>query len=447
MRADERIRSFGLVGNYGNLNLGDEATLASVVEVLHRLHPGARIVAFSFDPADTRRRHGVEARPGGRDSWAAEISGGGTRRATRHADGPTVGAPPSQLSSLAAGALRRAMGLFGPLKELLLEIAFTGASFSSLRDIDVLVVSGGGQIADNFGGAFGYPYSLLRWCGLAKLQGKEVLFLNVGVSRLEFGLSRWFVRRALGLADRRSFRDRSSKKLAEDLGAREDDPVGPDLAFRLDLPPAPAEAPNRPASRPVVAINAFPHYDVRYWPQDQPLVYRKYVDILSRFALWLFDEGYDVWLFPTQLRADSWVIADVRKALHAVDPVRTEQRLLDWSAPDVTSLMQRLANVEAVVATRFHGLILGFMVGRAAVAISNQTKMTDLMRDVGQEEFLLTIDELELAALIERFRQLMRRRERVEAEIAATVAAYREALADECERLLGPASGPGGGKP
>ena len=48
-------------GYYGAKNAGDEAMLAAMLEVLGDLDPELHITVISADPADTRRRHGVEA--------------------------------------------------------------------------------------------------------------------------------------------------------------------------------------------------------------------------------------------------------------------------------------------------------------------------------------------------------------------------------------------------
>ena len=48
-------------GYYGSRNGGDEAMLAAMIEVLSQLDPKLNITVISADPADTRRRHGVEA--------------------------------------------------------------------------------------------------------------------------------------------------------------------------------------------------------------------------------------------------------------------------------------------------------------------------------------------------------------------------------------------------
>ena len=48
-------------GYYGSKNAGDEAMLASMLEVLGDLDPKLHITVISASPADTSARHGVES--------------------------------------------------------------------------------------------------------------------------------------------------------------------------------------------------------------------------------------------------------------------------------------------------------------------------------------------------------------------------------------------------
>ena len=52
----------------------------------------------------------------------------------------------------------------------------------------------------------------------AKLSGAKCYFVNVGAGPLERRLSRWFINRALHLADYVSFRDAKSLALVQEIG-------------------------------------------------------------------------------------------------------------------------------------------------------------------------------------------------------------------------------------
>lgn len=60
--ARKRIR-IGILGHYGNQNLGDESIIEAVIRNLRQRLPDADIVCLSIDPFDSQARHGVDAFP------------------------------------------------------------------------------------------------------------------------------------------------------------------------------------------------------------------------------------------------------------------------------------------------------------------------------------------------------------------------------------------------
>src|SRR5712672_1388923 len=60
-RLTQAGRKIGLLNHVGGGNLGDEATLGAVADNIKRRWPNAEIVAFSMNPDDTKRRHGVRS--------------------------------------------------------------------------------------------------------------------------------------------------------------------------------------------------------------------------------------------------------------------------------------------------------------------------------------------------------------------------------------------------
>ena len=60
MTTHDRGMRIALVGHYGAGNIGDEATIEALIEALRDRLPDATIVGVSANPADTRRRHGID---------------------------------------------------------------------------------------------------------------------------------------------------------------------------------------------------------------------------------------------------------------------------------------------------------------------------------------------------------------------------------------------------
>ena len=168
-------------------------------------------------------------------------------------------------------ALRAARRLAG---RVLRDIAWTAHEvvyclrvFRRVRHLDLLLIAGSNQLADNFGGPRQFPYVNLRWSVLARLAGCRVAWLSVGAGPLHSPWSRRFVRASLRIADYVSVRDKGSLRVLREIGVRRDVRIAPDLAHGLEHEPVPRErrAGDR-LSRGTVAINPMPIFDGRYWP-------------------------------------------------------------------------------------------------------------------------------------------------------------------------------------
>jgi polysaccharide pyruvyl transferase WcaK-like protein len=135
--------AIAVVGNYGNRNLGDEGTLASLVKGLRHRRPDVQVTAFSYDTADTERRHGVAAVPARR---------------------------------------RAAPDVFSRVR---LSWNHYRVMFSTLRHSDLLVFGGGGWLDDNFKGAFHVPMKTAILACLGRLAGARVVLTSVGTSPID----------------------------------------------------------------------------------------------------------------------------------------------------------------------------------------------------------------------------------------------------------------------
>src|SRR5712691_8812794 len=324
-----RQRVWALVGNYGNGNLGDEATASVVIEALRSRCPDVRLVMFTDNPSDARERHGIEALPYrscGRNTTsepapASPPSGPHGRRPDLSHDKSHTKA------TLLRTPLRVVKKVLRTGVDLAREIATWPACFRQARTLDAVIFSGGGQLEDIFGGATNYPLQLCKWALLGRLVGAKVVFLSVGASRTGSPLSRILLRAALRLSHYCSFRDAASRDLvAEHIGITGKTAVTPDLVFGLSRTVAQGHSRYTPG---VVAINAFPHYAKAYWPVEDSARYASYVGRFAELAMRLLGDGYRLILFPTQIRADR------------VPLDHLERTLLERLSPRISERVQR----------------------------------------------------------------------------------------------------------
>lgn len=439
MSAPPVRKSLAILAHVGNGNLGDEATVAALVQNIRARRPDADIHVFSSNPADTESRHHVPALPlqrlvAQRFRASSEIS---TAVAAPSRDGLAgtlkrwLKGVPTVYRGLKALERAARFGVsLGP------ELRFLLASFRALRKMDRVIIAGGGQLGDYFGGPWGYPFTTLRWCLTARLAGARVVFASVGAEPITSPISKRFFRWALALADYRSFRDEGSRQLIQGLGVPGELPVCPDLVHGFRLPGRDA-APRRPGGGLTVGINPIPFFDPRYWTEHDEAVYERYVKTLASFALWLIEAGHRVVFFPTQVHADPPVIADVELAMRKAASTDYEEHVLRPSVHTFEDLAAVLQTTDLVVASRFHGIIFSYLLNVPVVGLSYYRKMDEIMAAMGQGEYVMSIRGADLEALKVRFTSLAGDLERHRAAIAGRRAEYQQALDAQYPRLLG----------
>jgi polysaccharide pyruvyl transferase WcaK-like protein len=435
---DRAVNKVAVFGHVGKGNLGDEATLAAALQNVRLRHPGVEIVAFTLNPADTAVRHGVVAFP--------------IRRVVdNHPVDPTqsqAAAPPAPsggvkhwvkkipvVRTVLRGLLRTARAVPAALQGL----AFLAQSRQRLKGTDLFIVAGGGQLGDYFGGAWGFPLTILTWTLLARSRGARVAFLSTGAGPFTTRLGKRFLRWALNRADYRSFRDDGSRALTEALGLAGESQVFPDLVHGLHVP---ALARPRHGGQRVVGINPLPFHDARYWAEDSPNIYQEYIEKLAAFAARVIEAGHRVLLFPTQVVADPPVIRDVEALVRRRLPALADGALECPVVAGFDDLFTALECTDIVVASRFHGIVFSFLAGRPVIGLSYNPKTDELMAGMGQAEFVADIARFEVAWLVDRFERLRACSAVAVCDIEQRAAANRAALECQYDLLLNAAPRP-----
>lgn len=315
----------------------------------------ARVRAFTLVPDDTTRRHGIRA-------------------------GTIVG-----YSIPGTYGVQGEPDLHRFARTLRSEGAHLVRSWRAVGELDLLVASGGGQIDEEWGGPWGHPYVLYRWARLASLRRVPFAILSTGTGRIESRRGRSFVRGAFRRAAYRSFRDEGSRDLALPAGAEPTDPVVPDLAFGLEVPPAGAR---RKTGRPLVGIAPMVFEDPRHWPVKDGSAYGEYVRRLAATVCALAAAGFAHRWLVSDL-SDRSAVTDVRATLPE-DVQRTEE-CAETSVTGVRDLIEGLSSVSVLVASRLHAILLGYVTGTPAVGLSYDRKVDVVMRGCAQEGARLDI--------------------------------------------------------
>lgn len=362
---------YALWGAFGTLNFGNEVTLRAVIENIPKFDRAASFLIVAAQPGEATLEHGIDAVPVCND--------------------PHMGLPAASTGARFPRRLWREIRDLARVRRV-------------LRSVDVLVIAGTGMLYEVGEGVLGWPFQLFKWCALAKRAGKPVIFLSVGADglagkgtmvsprvriRRHFGLA--FLTRSLSYAQYRSYRDPLSRqRVTAVLAAAAKDPIAPDLAFSLpnELLPQREHAPD---GKRVVGVGL-------YAVDGPPPTVEIYLAMMERLVLRLHERGYSVRLLIGDASFDSSTLDALSRRLAR----RLEARVEAVQLRDFGELLRHVAECDALIATRYHNLLLAMMLGTPVISLSHMAKNDELMK-------LMALSDYSIPLLTANGEQIMRR--------------------------------------
>jgi polysaccharide pyruvyl transferase WcaK-like protein len=443
-KLDNRRNRICLLTPYTGGNLGDGAIQDAVIGNLRKRLPDAEILLLTLNPSKTTALHGVASLPlagfavfyysnyffdGNAAGDSAGTNGAASRAIRRFKNRP-------ELARLLRPLWRRVKRLLRSMLAPVRELFHSARMYGLLRECRVLIVSGGGQIDDYWGGAMGHPYALFKWALLAKAARAKFAFLSVGVCTLEQWPSNFFIRNALRWADYRSYRDSGSKLLLDGLKFTRSDKVVPDLAF--SYPASGLSVREKPAGRIGnlrIGISPIAYLLHKVWPREDKASFDEYSRNLAAFTSRLLNQGHEVILFATD-EPDQTAIDLLFVELAKCGGSNDCSRLRRVQVSCVEELMKELRELDFVVASRLHGVILSHLCEKPTLAISYDRKVTQHMLDMGQQDYCLNFADVTTSVLASTFDSLCSRGETLKASIRSKCDGNRRQLMSQYAALL-----------
>lgn len=424
----------GLLDHVGHGNLGDDATLASVMHNIKSRWPRAVIVGLTLDPYDTQKRHGIESYPLRSDCRLPHTPSALEPPST--SPGPRLKARLSQYGVLNR-ILRSVKAVtIGAPRMLFRELPFLFNSIRMVRSLDFLIVSGGGQLRDSWKGPWKFPRTLFRWVMLAKLFGTRCYFINVGAGPLETRSGRFLIKSALRLADYISFRDEQSHLLVRRSGFMGTSRVHADCVYSLPIPVRSVPQQVRGSREFLVGIAPMQVY----WDEN-PQIYPRLIRELGQFSAWLVRSEHRLELFGTDIWYDELAVTDLRTAIMNECPNLASPWITCPSIDGIDSLLSQMSSMDYVVTCRFHGVVFAHLLNKPILAISHHPKVHTMMRDIGLSDYCLDIGAIDSSFLIKKFARMVQNRDEIKVRMAEKAANFRRELTIEFDRLFPPQVG------
>jgi polysaccharide pyruvyl transferase WcaK-like protein len=412
-----------LLTPYNGGNFGDAAIQDAMIANLRLRLPSVQISGISLNSDNFLARHGTGAFPlcasnipfyGMYNPWEAKHLDSKDGHPAREFAAPKrIARKLLRKIPLARRLGKKLQTYFATIRG---EVRHILEGYRFLRSHKLLIVSGGGQLDEEWGGPWGHPYCLFKWAVIAKCARVSFVIVSVGAGKTFSLLSRIFLAVALRLACYRSFRDVNSRDIAAKwLSCAANDSVVPDLAFSLPssvLPPA-AGVRSLALGRPIVALSPIAYAKPGRWPLQDQVLYDRYKRQLAQVVAQLAARGYFLVVVWSSAGDDEQVASEI---LACLDEETRESVGRQIHVPTLTNwkeLAALLADVDCLIASRLHSTILGCMTKTPTLAISFDPKVDWVMQDLGQTPYLLQINDFETADVLQGLDSLLLHREKV----------------------------------
>ena len=436
MRKTVSATRIGLLTPYTGGNLGDGAIQEAVIQNIRMRYPDAAIFGITQDPDRTGVLHRIPCYP----ISSFSTSHYGVMKEKRNSELLPSSGIKARLIAKIKGTVRQVPFVSGLLRsayrifcQTSAEVVHTLEGFRLLKRADLLLVSGGGQLDDYWGGPWGHPFALFKWALISRATRTRFAFLSVGLCSSDSMLTRLFLEKALKWASYRSYRDWKSKGLLEGIEFTRNDPVFPDLAFSY-APGQEQEDPVNKTNGKVVGVSPIAYLSQHSWPRQDQRVYRNYITKLAGFISGLLEKGFEILVFHTD-DPDRLVIEELLGIMdkeHGVKPERFRRPQIH----DVEDLALHLSSIDFAVVSRLHGILLSYLVQKPVLAISYDRKVDTYMADMDQTEYCVDIHDFDVRALTQTFGSLAQHRGEIMRKTAERVAGNKKALMEQYDRVL-----------
>ncbi len=429
-----------LMSPYTGGNLGDAAILESARANLSRLFPDARFLFIVIDCRAVSELHDVETFPltavPRTFYFTPSLQGKGVVCEEVASSSPVVRLKGGKARSILK-AIARCVPFGLPaarrLRSLLLPFLAETAHLRQTREVvaglDALIIAGGGQFDDEYGGPWGHPYAMYKYVSLARKSGVPVYMVSVGVCEIRHSLTRWFLRRIVRKANGVSLRDFGSGSILRASGVRGELALCPDLAFGLPfLKNQKVSKKAQSDSRCTIGISPIVFGHPGSWPTCGEELFNRYRGELEEFAASLLEAGHSIIFFVTDI-ADSWLAQELYEHLVSIPGNKENLRLLPLLR--LSEHLTALQSMDAVVASRLHGVILSHFSGVPVLGISYHRKVRVHMEDMGQEQFCLDFKTFTASEAKRSLTELLTRRGLIVSKICQLSEIKRGALEKE----------------
>ena len=183
------------------------------------------------------------------------------------------------------------------------------------------------------------------------------------------------------------------------------DAIYPDIAFDL---PAPRSPPRRDAEDGpfTIGVGVMAYHGWRNDPARGAEIYAAYLHKITDFVLWLLQGGHVVRVLMGEL-SDRRAVDDLFRALRTRKPDLADGAVTFAPAQTLHDIMQQMAGVDVMVATRYHNVVCALRMRKPTISIGYASKNDALLAEMGLSAFCQHIEDFDVGRLEAQITRLM----------------------------------------
>jgi polysaccharide pyruvyl transferase WcaK-like protein len=440
-----------LISPYTGGNIGDGAIQDAVIHNFRKRTPGIDILLVCMRPEIALKMHGVHGFPISQEAMIAVDWDETLKPENKTSKNSSITrALTYRIKSMLQSVCWLELGIKKILKWLRFsiymllwiprELVHIRKGIGVLQGAEFIIASGGGQLDDYWGGFWRHPYSLLKWSLIAKIVNTKFLFLSIGLGTLESPISKIFVHQSLKLAFYRSYRDETTKCKLKTMRVTRKDPVYPDLVFSYQSKTInqtwACQSVKKLENGINVAINPIAYLSPDIWPKKNSVAYELYVMKLVHFIELLVSQKHSIILLTTE-KHDQPLAKRIFDDIFIEASNESKQCISIFFVNTAEEFLAQLKDVECVVASRFHAILLSQMMLKPVLAISYDRKVKTHMEAISLSEYCFDINCIEAVILENTFNKMVLNLETIRANLRKINLEYRRQLDEQYNVIMG----------
>ena len=403
-----------VTGGWGYGNIGDDAILLATLRSVRASFPRAVLHVSSFSPPETKFHHAIDAQRSFHSFLDLRTWKGRTN-----------------FARFAIWLILRSLGIRAS--------RVVGVGFRELldclEDSDLVVMAGGGYFNDRWRGSF--VARIAEICA-SRAARTPILIYGQTVGPFASGLSRIVMPTVLGFVSRIAYRDVQSEHVLRSFGYPTSRSVL--TADEANLIPVEDQRPRRkglddPAKLKVgIMIQKFRPYEGPDGTKEFSDVDNEgtYFEIIVNVLVRLYRDIEADFVF---LPSTTWDVPFCSAVQEAVQDRLGKQFRVIVDRP-VAEYLEHCRSVDLMLSTNMHPIILASAAGIPCVAISYFYKVDDFMESIGLQRFVIRIDKINEAALVQLAQDALNSRHSIRDSLVPELQAIRVRAHRNIEQLV-----------